>query len=160
MIVVSDTTPLISLLKIGRLDLLQNLFDTVQIPQAVFNELTSNSAFSDEAQEIQSCPFIHIHTVDEKDTALLHRTTGLELGECEAIILTETLHADLTLLDEVRAREVAQQMGLRIMGAVGILELAYKHGDITKDDIREYIAVLRASGRHIGDWLYERLLAL
>ena len=40
MIVVSDTTPLISLLKIHRLDLLQSLFDEVQIPQGVFDELT------------------------------------------------------------------------------------------------------------------------
>ena len=40
MIVVSDTTPLISLLKIGRLDLLKKLFGEIFIPQAVFNELT------------------------------------------------------------------------------------------------------------------------
>ena len=36
MIVVSDTTPLISLLKIERLDLLKKLFENVLIPQAVF----------------------------------------------------------------------------------------------------------------------------
>lgn len=40
MIVVSDTTPLISLLKIGRLDLLEKLFGNVLIPQAVYEELT------------------------------------------------------------------------------------------------------------------------
>ena len=32
--------PLISLLKINRIDLLDNLFGEVLIPQAVFNELT------------------------------------------------------------------------------------------------------------------------
>ena len=41
MIVVSDTTPLISLLKIKRVDLLKELFGEVLIPQAVFDELTS-----------------------------------------------------------------------------------------------------------------------
>ena len=43
MIVVSDTTPLISLLKIERLDLLKKLFENVLIPQAVYeeHELTS-----------------------------------------------------------------------------------------------------------------------
>ena len=40
MIVVSDTTPLISLLKINQLDLLEKLFGEVLIPEAVFNELT------------------------------------------------------------------------------------------------------------------------
>ena len=47
MIVVSDTTPLISLLKIDRIDLLEKLFGQVLIPQAVFDELT--------ADEVRGC---------------------------------------------------------------------------------------------------------
>ena len=46
MIVVSDTTPLISLLKIDRLDLLEKLFGTVYIPQGVFSELTGNPSYT------------------------------------------------------------------------------------------------------------------
>ena len=42
MIVVADTTPFISLLKAERLDILEPLFREVLIPQAVFDELTSN----------------------------------------------------------------------------------------------------------------------
>lgn len=42
MIVVSDTTPLISLLKINHLDLLERLFGKVLIPQAVFDELIAD----------------------------------------------------------------------------------------------------------------------
>ena len=45
MIVASDTTPLISLLKISRLDLLEKLFGEVLIPSAVFNELTTDERF-------------------------------------------------------------------------------------------------------------------
>ena len=44
MIVVSDTTPLISLLKIGRLDLLEKLFGDIFIPQAVFNDQGESEA--------------------------------------------------------------------------------------------------------------------
>ena len=50
MIVVSDTTPFISLLKIGRLDLLQKLFGEVHVPRAVFAELTQNPRFTEEAE--------------------------------------------------------------------------------------------------------------
>ncbi|MBP3476671.1 MAG: hypothetical protein J6K48_10175 [Lachnospiraceae bacterium] len=39
MIVVSDTTPVIALLKAGQLDLLQKLYHTVIIPEAVYQEL-------------------------------------------------------------------------------------------------------------------------
>ncbi len=41
MIVVSDTTPLISLFKIKRVDLLKELFGDVLVPQAVFDEFDS-----------------------------------------------------------------------------------------------------------------------
>ena len=48
MIIVSDTTPIISLMKPGQLELLQKLFDVVYIPEAVYRELTENEAFSEE----------------------------------------------------------------------------------------------------------------
>ena len=51
MIVVSDTTPLISLLKIDRIDLLEKLFGNVLIPQAVYEELTMDERFKMEASQ-------------------------------------------------------------------------------------------------------------
>ena len=53
MIVISDTTPLISFLKIKRLDLLKTLFEIVQIPKSVFAELTENIKYRDEAEIIK-----------------------------------------------------------------------------------------------------------
>ena len=53
LIVVSDTTPLISLMKIGKLDLVNHLFGEVQIPNAVYEELVSNTRFPDESRQIR-----------------------------------------------------------------------------------------------------------
>ena len=53
MIVVADTTPLISLLKIDRIGLLEKLFGQVLIPQAVFDELTTDERFELEADQIK-----------------------------------------------------------------------------------------------------------
>lgn len=50
LIVVSDTTPLISLMKIGQLDLVNQLFGEVQIPNAVYEELVTNTRFPDESR--------------------------------------------------------------------------------------------------------------
>ena len=50
MIVVSDTTPIISLLKANQLDLLQKIFQKVYIPYAVYQELVQNMAFQAEAE--------------------------------------------------------------------------------------------------------------
>ena len=53
MIVVSDTKPLKSLLKINRLELLERLFGDVMIPTAVFDELTVDKRFRTEADQIR-----------------------------------------------------------------------------------------------------------
>lgn len=58
MIVVSDTTPVISLLKLNRLNLLKDLFQEVLIPEAVFRELTDNPKFQEEARQIRDCAFV------------------------------------------------------------------------------------------------------
>ena len=94
MIIISDTTPLISLMKIGQLNLLNQLFGEVQIPSAVFDELVSNSRFPEESQQIRECTFIKKVSVTDIDSVnLLRRSTGLDAGESEAIILSDSIDA-------------------------------------------------------------------
>ena len=101
MIVVSDTTPLISLMKAGQLNVLHKLFGDILIPQAVFDELTGNLRFRQEAEMIENDRHIHVVAVEERKlVALLQRTTGLDLGESEAIVYADDNHADFLLMDE------------------------------------------------------------
>ena len=159
MIVVSDTTPLISLLKVGHLDLLYKYFGEVQIPKAVFDELTSNQRFALEAEEIKKCSYIRVVQIeDDKSVDIIRRVTGLDLGESEAIVLTDNLHADLLLMDEAKGRNVAEQMELKIMGTIGLLLASYQNGYISSDEIRECVDILRDSGRHIGERYLQLLL--
>ena len=158
MIVVSDTTPLISLLKTGRLDILEKLFGEVRIPDAVFEELTSNPRYSDEAAAIRSYPYIDIISVSDTDAVeQVSREDGLDLGESEAIVLTQEISADLLLMDEARGRDVARSMGLRITGTVGILLLSYERGILNKAEIVDCVERLRDANRFIGE-RYLRLL--
>lgn len=77
MIVVSDTTPLISLLKINHIDLLEKLFGQVLIPQAVFDELTVDERFKLEADQIRRKQFIKVKAVKNPESAsILKRATG------------------------------------------------------------------------------------
>lgn len=161
MIVISDTTPIITLSKIKRLDLLQKLFCNILIPKAVYHELVSNTEFQDEANAINNAQYIKVVDVrDEKSVQLLRRATGLDLGESEAIIYTDDYKAELLLIDEVKGRKVAKQMGLSVMGTIGILMSAYKDNLISADEIREYINVMKEAGRHISDKLYAQLLEM
>ena len=159
MIVISDTTPIISFLKIKRLDLLETLFEIVQIPKSVFAELTENIKYRDESEIIKNSIFIQVaDAIDENYVSLLRRSAGLDLGESEAIYLADNKKADLLLMDEARGREVAIRMGIKIMGTIGILGLAYETSLISKEEIKQAIEILRDSGRHISERLYEQLL--
>lgn len=159
MIVISDTTPLISLMKIGQLSLLNKLFGEVLIPSAVFDELVINSRFPDESRQIRECPFIKRVDVTAMDSVkLLRRSTGLDTGESEAIILSDSFPASLLLMDEAKGRQVAMQMGIQIMGTVGILLVANKESLLSKEAIFKCIETLKVNGRHISDKLYNQLI--
>lgn len=159
MIVVSDTTPLISLLKIDRLDLLEKLFGQVLIPQAVFHELTADERFQFEADQIRKREFVIVKAVQNPGSAdILKRATGLDQGESEAIILTDELNADVLLMDEAKGRAVSFQMGFKIMGTIGILMAAYEENELTADEVKACIKGLQSAGRHIGQKHYQMLL--
>jgi predicted nucleic acid-binding protein len=159
MIVISDTTPLISLMKIGQLNLVYRMFGEIQIPEAVFKELVSNKRFSEESRQIRESSFIKtVQVMDVKAVDLLRRSTGLDIGESEAIILSDSMKANLLLMDEVRGRSVAQQMGIQLMGTVGMLMAAYKEELLSKDEILNCIDILKNNGRHISGKLYDQLI--
>lgn len=129
MIVISDTTPLISLLKIKRLDLLEKIFGQVFIPYGVFNELTQNKSYAQEADMIISADFIVTKSVsDKKAVDNLEKITSLDRGESEAIILFSELKADLMLMDERRGREVALKLKIPLSGTLGVLLEAFDKG--------------------------------
>lgn len=159
MIVVSDTTPLISLLKIKRIGLLEKLFGEVVIPQAVFTELTVDIRFAEEAEVIKNEKFISVKEVSNMASVnILKRATGLDQGESEAIILSDEIQADILLMDEAKGRKISDQMGIHIMGTIGILMVAYGDDILTADEVKKCIDGLQNAGRHIGHKHYQMLL--
>ena len=159
MIFVSDTTPLISLLKIKRIGLLEKLFGEVVIPQAVFTELTVDIRFAEEAEVIKNEKFISVKEVSNMASVnILKRATGLDQGESEAIVLSDEIQADILLMDEAKGRKISDQMGIHIMGTIGILMVAYEDDILTADEVKNCIDGLQNAGRHIGHKHYQMLL--
>ena len=159
MIVVSDTTPLISLLKIDRLDLLERLFGRVMIPLAVYKELTADKRYEAEAEQLESKPFISVEPVNnEESVSILKRATGLDQGESEAIVLADEAKADLLLMDEAKGRSVSAEMGFKIMGTIGILIAAFEEKELDADEVKSCITGLQRTGLHIGQRHYQMIL--
>jgi uncharacterized protein len=58
--------------------------------------------------------------------------TDLDAGEREVIALAMEISNSKVLLDEKKARQVAQNFGLQVIGTIGILLLAKSKGIIPK----------------------------
>lgn len=158
MIIISDTTPIISLLKAEHLELLQYLFGEVIIPEAVYEELVENRMFRLEAEKIKRCPFIKVSRVNDlKSVNIFRRVTGLDAGESEAIVMAEEMQADLLLIDERKGRRVAKQMGLAITGTMGILIQAYDEELLSESAVETCLSVMKKCGIRIGDSLLETI---
>jgi len=159
MLVISDTTPVISLLKIGRLDLLRKMYGEVIIPAAVYDELTVNDVFPDEAEAVKNCGFLRRENVkNELAVKILSSTMGLDKGESEALVLYEDLRADLLLVDERKARSVARKMGYTIVGTLGLLIEAKRLGHISV--LRPLLEALMASNIRISQSLFNEIVKL
>lgn len=143
MIVISDTTPILSLLKCGQLDLLRKLYGFVIVPESVYNELTTNPVFEYEKTEILGCPFIKVEKVCNRESVLILRNvTGLDAGESEALILYGEQKADILLIDEHKGRRVAKQMSVERIGTMGIFMMAYDKGIIKSSEVSHCLEVL------------------
>ena len=122
MTVVCNATPLINFAVINRLDILQATFGQIVIPQAVFIETTA-SGFPGSQFVIQA---IASDWLFVRSVLVIASTIPRELdnGEREAIALALETDTQQILLDEREARQVAHQLGLQVMGTLGILLLA------------------------------------
>ena len=123
--VVSNTTPIISLLKIGKLEILKDLYDEIYIPQEVFNEI---EAGKHKKYYLNLLTFEWIKIEQIQDRKSISYFLDLDKGEAEAIVLATESEADLILLDESLGRFHAKHAGLRVTGTIGILVKAKKQG--------------------------------
>lgn len=156
MLIVADTTPIISLMKAGHLNLFHKMFGKVVIPQAVYRELTENPNYAEEAEEISNCNFLRVENVENQiSVKILRNVTGLDQGESESIVLVDEKKADLLIIDEHKGRSVAKQMGVTFTGTVGMLLQAYDERYLSKCDVEDCISRLKESNIRISESLYK-----
>ena len=152
--VISDSSTLIHLARIGRLSLLREMFEDIIIPSAVWQEVVVEGRGRAGAQEVETAlneGWIRlVEVVDHLLLKMLKRE--LDDGEAEAIALALELKAQLLLIDESEGREVATLYDLPKTGVVGILMRARLEGRI--ESLRRELDALREDG---GFWISEAL---
>lgn len=154
--VVSNTSPLMNLAIIGQLDLLRHFYETIHVPNAVWNELVEQGAGKPGSEAIAPATWIQTHTVQNRHLVIALREQ-LDAGESEAIALALERQATLILLDETEGRRVAASYGLVKTGVLGILLQAKKQGIIPS--LRAEMEKLQREAHFwISPPLFEKLL--
>ena len=153
--VVSNTTPIISLMKIGKLEILKDLYEEIYIPQEVLSEIEAGK-HKKYYLNLLEFEWIKIEQIQNRKSVTYF--LDLDKGEAEAIILATESEADLILLDEALGRYHAKHAGLKITGTIGILIKAKKQGLIA--ELKPLIFELRDKGVWLSDSLIERILEI
>ncbi|MFC1851228.1 DUF3368 domain-containing protein [candidate division CSSED10-310 bacterium] len=122
MIVIANTTPFISLAAIGKLDLLEKIYQSIIIPEAVFDEIQVGGNIT--VPNLSSFNWINIApNISDAEHRMLYQ---LDFAEKQVILHAMKMNAHLVIIDERLARNIAEYIGFKVKGSLGILAEAKK----------------------------------
>ena len=147
MAVVSNSSPLIALSQIGRLDLLGRLHARVLIPPAVAKEVEPT------IPELPGWLLVQPLALPRQPLTV---SSSIGPGEQEVICLGLELRAERLILDEQPARRLAVSLGLNVIGTIGILLAAKEQGFLT--EIRPELDRLLSVRFFMDQELYDRAI--
>ena len=147
--IIGDSSALIALCVVDKLELLEKLYENLSVPQAVYDEVTQvGRPQSDKLKQ-----FLQSRV---KVVNLNISKVGLGLGELEAITLYKDLDADVLLIDDNRAKKYAVLNDVKVIGSLGILMKAKEKGYI--DKVKPFLDDIMKSEVYISDKLVAKVL--
>ncbi len=154
---VCDTTLPLYLGRVGRAQLLPALFSTVCIPESVATELDMGRLMRPDTLDPRDLSGVILVSVPQRDVEALP-LNRLGPGE-RAVIAYVRSHPDCWAgLDDRQARELAEDLGLDVVGTIGVL-LRAKKADLIPA-VRPLLDALHAEGFRLGRDLYREALRL
>jgi predicted nucleic acid-binding protein len=142
---VTNSTCLIALEGIGRLDILPSVYEEVIVPPAVQAEVDTEIEW-----------LVTKELTNQSVNLALQSQLGK--GEAAAIALAAEMSDIVIVLDDKKARRVARQMGLKIVGTLGILLRAKQQGIIA--EVHPILEKLKRTGFRCSPSLYDEVLRL
>ncbi len=151
--VIVNSTPLISLCKVGLLDLLEKQYGEITIPEAVFREVgRKNDAVK---KQVSSLSWIHVEAIKETKSRRMYKAK-LHDGEVEVMILAQEHEGEhLVVIDDFQARRAAEYLGLKLTGTIGVLIKAKENGYV--DAVMPVISEMEREGIYFSDKLKEQI---
>ena len=144
--VICNSSCLIALDNIAMAPLLQSVYGHIAITEEVRNE------FGKEPEK-----WIEIKRVTDR-VALAVLETQVDLGEASTIALGLEIQNSLLILDDLKARKLANQLHLKYTGLLGILVKAKRQGILPS--VRDVLRQLRSVNFRISVAMEQEILRL
>ena len=155
--IVCDTTVLLYLGRIGQIDLLPSLFGPVLVPERVRLELDMGRLLRRDTVDPEDLPWATPVSVSQVMIDALP-PNRLGRGEQAVIAYTNAHQGSVAGLDDLRARQLAEALGLTVAGTLGLMLRAKRAGFVPA--VRPLVDAAAAEGFHVSPDLYRDVLRL
>jgi predicted nucleic acid-binding protein len=152
-IIIADSSTLITLLDINNFSLLFELFEEIIITDEVYNEITYNIYHKKRIDDYLSLKKMTLKSIEHNDMYEMLRKR-LDSGESESITLAKKLQLPL-IIDEKKGRKVAQSLGIKIIGFVGIILKLLEKEIIPKSRALEIVQEVEENNFRLSEGLKE-----
>jgi predicted nucleic acid-binding protein len=157
--VVSNSTPLIFLAKIGRLNILEHIFKTVNIPNEVYTEVVIRGKEKGYSDAFLVEKLVDKNLILKKDVEIKKlKNMPIGKGEQETIELAMKLGIPDILIDDAKGRRIARVYDLKPKGTLWVLTKAYEEDVINKQDLKNCITELIKHGFRIKEEILIEIL--
>jgi predicted nucleic acid-binding protein len=153
---VSNASPLILLARCALQDVLPRIASEVLVPEEVFSEVAGMGNDLPGARALREATWLRVQSCSQRRVLNEWREQFRHLGagEIATVLLAKELNADVALIDDRRGRQLAEANGIRVLGTIGLLEVASE---------KSFIPDLRATYSNLlreGMFIDKRLLNL
>ena len=148
-----NASPLIILGKLNKISILIKIYKNLEITNKIYEEVVlkgieQNASDAFIVKQYIDNKEIKIFNLDKKFLDISNKIQliySIDIGEAETIALALQLTQKEIIIDEVAAREAAKSFGIKPIGSLRILLIAYQKNLISKKEIKDLIAKMQDS---------------
>jgi predicted nucleic acid-binding protein len=150
-LVIADSGPILSLALVDKLSVLDQLFDDIRISKAVWEEISN-----DDTKPYHDRIVRYFKDKVETIKGYNNLTFIMDYGESESVILYKELNANFLLIDDKKARNIAENFNINCVGTLGILIKSKELGLV--DNLKPIFKSFLNNKRYYSTELLNRIL--
>lgn len=156
--IISDSSAVISLINIEEFGLLKLFSNKIILVQEVYDEISLDQGAKTALDKEIEAGYIEIQTYKNK---IIFEEINIILDDGESASIALAIESKRALIiDEKKGRTLAKNLGVEIIGLVGIIRFLYLEDKIDKDQTLKIIEKLNRSDFRISARLLEMILKI